>query len=102
MATTRRNILTILGLAPVATAVAASEDLDTWGASPGIPGLTTRGPEFQIRVAETLERMAAAIRTHELIAQEVELNSKVQFSEWMTHDFHVKVELPLTPGNWPT
>jgi hypothetical protein len=97
----RRNILTILGLAAAGTPAMAAEQMDTLGTEllpPRVPGLMTRSEEAQKRIAAALEQMAAAIRAGELTGIKLEINSVVEFDNWIRHEVKVQCELSAPPA----
>jgi hypothetical protein len=95
--TTRRDILAVLGLAAAGSAAVAAEDVadPPFKGWPQAPGLATPGPEFQERVARTLERLAAALRRGEVGACGMNVSSAVTPNEWLEHVLTIRLELPL-------
>jgi hypothetical protein len=99
----RRNILTILGLAGVSSSTMSIEKLDTLGLEtpPHAPGLmqagSVAGRASQERIAQALENMAAAIRNGEMTADKVEVLSTATTTEWMHHEVRVHCEVGLPP-----
>jgi hypothetical protein len=96
----RRNVLTILGLAGAVTPALAIESVDTLNdaAAPRtVPGLMMRSPETQNRIADALEEMAKAVRSAELIAMELKVESTAKFDNWMEHEIRIKFELAYPP-----
>jgi hypothetical protein len=96
----RRNILTILGLAGVSSSTMNVERLDTLGMDipRGVPGLMQPSKDAQEKIARALESMAAAIRSGEMSADKVEVLSTADINNWMRHEvrFHCEVALPET------
>jgi hypothetical protein len=64
--------------------------------SGSVEGLVRNGSEFQERVAESLERLAAAIRRHEANAVGLTIESSVEVNTYLSHDVRIKVTIPLS------
>jgi hypothetical protein len=93
----RRNILTILGLAGVSSSTMNVERLDTLGADipRGVPGLMQSSKDAQEKIAKALENMAAAIRSGEMMADKVEVLSTADINNWIHHEVRVHCEVAL-------
>lgn len=95
----RRNILTVLGVAAVSTPALAAEHIENIelmkGAPRSIPGIATRSPETQERFAKALENAAAAIRSGEMGCHQMDINSTVKLGEWMEHKVTFTFELGM-------
>lgn len=90
----RRDILSILGASAAASVAVAAEDVSTidngW---PGY-GLALPGKEVQNKIAASLEKLAASIRSGEVSALGLDIHSKVRIHQWMEHMVTVKLEIP--------
>lgn len=107
----RRDILKHLGIIVAATGVVSTEAIalttDNFandGGFPDVPLFPQKGSEMQSNIADALEAMVHSIRNRELIAVELDVNSKLG-DEFMSHSVTVRVEMPrdaeLTRKRWP-
>lgn len=90
----RRNILALMGI----SASAALVNTETLGVDmnfpqPGGPTLAEGSLGMQNRIADALERVAKGIRTGEIAATGLNVQSKVELNNWLSHDIHVNVEM---------
>ena len=87
----RRNILKLLGL----TAVGGTVSTEAIGASSGegYPAHAMRSVSLQNSIAESLERLAAAIRRGDVAATSVDVHSSLRMDEWISHEVKVNVEI---------
>jgi hypothetical protein len=80
--------------------VLAAEDFN--GLETATPaGLARPSAQFQEKMAESLERLANAIRSGELSARGLNIKSDVKFDDWMKHDIVISVEMPLNDWTGP-
>jgi hypothetical protein len=95
----RRNILTVLGIAAAGAPAFASEQMNSpLFDTPGVPGMAFRSLETQRRFAEALEKAAAAIRRGELYCCKMDIASEVKLEDWFEHKVTFTFELPMTPA----
>lgn len=97
---TRRNILTILGLAAASTPAMSIESLDTLHLSNtprSVPGLMQGMGHTgaQERIAKALENIAAALRSGEMSADKIEVISTAEVDNWMRHEVRIHCEIGL-------
>jgi hypothetical protein len=93
MSTSRRSILTVLGLGAAGLvsgeAIASDENMH-----PAPPILRT-GRDIQMNVATALENMAREIRAGNLAALEMDISTQLRPGDghWLEHDIRIRVEL---------
>lgn len=90
--TTRRNVLTILGLAGVATPAIATDDLvrTEMDGGPFAYRLGAYDPE---RMAVALERLAAEVRNKTVNIARFHIASEIKTDEWLKQTLTVDVEI---------
>ena len=104
--TTRRNVLTFLGLAGVASAAVAGEDLtsprclgsaDEINAGEGrVVAHLLDGDSYE-RIAVALERLAAGIRSKEVSIHGMAVDTEITTDDWLTQELSIKFELSDPP-----
>lgn len=100
MSATRRSLLTIMGLAGAGAAVVAPEalaksdrdDITGTGLDGTVPPIATLAGKQDL-VADALERLAAAIRAHEVSVVAANIATRLGGDEWLHQDLTLSMEV---------
>jgi hypothetical protein len=94
MNTSKRDILKLLGIGAVGAI--STETLATQiplGYDAGSIGLAESNQQTQLRIAESLERLARAIRNGDAGVKKMDVTSTLQLDSFLEHEIRVVVEL---------
>lgn len=94
---TRRNLLAMMGAAPVSLALANTEAVAETMAMGGDaevgPAMARRSLEMQLRMADAMEGLAREIRAGTIAVTHMNTNSEINVDHWLKHHVSFDIEV---------